>query len=67
MPKILTTDWAVLLALAPGQLIGECDRCEQTIKFAHVVVATGPPKGKAAIAFAYKANSEKNGPFCLKV
>ena len=44
-----------------------CDSGEIVIKFAHVVAATGHPKGDAATELAKRVNSEMDGKACMEV
>ena len=44
-----------------------CDDGEMVIKFAHVVAATGHPKGDAATLLANRVNEEMNGTACMEV
>ena len=44
-----------------------CDSGETVIKFAHVVAASGHPKGDAAAALAAAINEEMEGKACMEV
>lgn len=44
-----------------------CDAGERVIRFAHVVVAQGHPKGEAAEELAKLVNAEFDGRFCMQV
>ncbi len=44
-----------------------CDDGEMVIKFAHVVAATGHPKGDAATLLAERVNQEMDGKACMEV
>lgn len=44
-----------------------CDAGERTIRFAHVVVADGHPKGEAAAELARIVNMEFDGRYCMIV
>ena len=57
---------ASVLALS-GPAFADCDRGETTIRFAHVVSASGHPKGEAATLFAERVNDEMNGRVCVEV
>jgi C4-dicarboxylate-binding protein DctP len=50
-----------------GGAWAQCDSGETVIKFAHVVTATGHPKGEAASAFADRVNEEMDGAVCVEV
>jgi C4-dicarboxylate-binding protein DctP len=62
---------ALSLSVATVGLTGgawaQCDSGETVIKFAHVVTATGHPKGEAAAAFAERVNNEMDGAVCVEV
>ena len=59
---------AALLAGAAGASASTgCDSGEIVIKFAHVVAATGHPKGDAATELAKRVNSEMDGKACMEV
>lgn len=44
-----------------------CESGEIVVKFAHVVAATGSPKGETATALAKRVNDEMNGTLCMEV
>ena len=44
-----------------------CDSGETVVKFAHVVAASGHPKGDAANALAERVNKEMDGKLCMEV
>ena len=44
-----------------------CDAGERVIRFSHVVVAKGHPKGEAAADLAAAVNAEMNGRYCMTV
>ena len=50
-----------------GAAFASCDSGETTIRFSHVVAASGHPKGEAATLFADRVNSEMNGRMCVEV
>ena len=53
----------------PSAASGEngCDPGERVLRFSHVVVAKGHPKGEAATAFASEINERFNGRMCMIV
>ena len=55
------------MALGTQAAMAQCDDGEMVIKFAHVVAATGHPKGDAANLFAQRVNDEMNGIACMEV
>tara|TARA_R110002124_G_scaffold63350_3_gene172871 strand:- start:5264 stop:6265 length:1002 start_codon:yes stop_codon:yes gene_type:complete len=55
------------MALGTQAAMAQCDDGEMVIKFAHVVAATGHPKGDAANLFAERVNAEMNGVACMEV
>jgi C4-dicarboxylate-binding protein DctP len=55
------------MALGTQSAMAQCDDGEIVIKFAHVVAATGHPKGDAANLFAQRVNDEMNGVACMEV
>jgi C4-dicarboxylate-binding protein DctP len=61
----------ILAALASTVLAGpafaQCDPGEEVVKFAHVVAATGHPKGEAATDLANRVNEQLNGKMCVQV
>ncbi len=50
-----------------GAALADCDSGETTIRFSHVVSATGHPKGEAATLFAERVNAEMDGRMCVEV
>ena len=50
-----------------GAAIAACDSGETTIRFSHVVSASGHPKGEAATLFAERVNAEMDGRVCVEV
>ncbi len=57
---------ASVIALS-GAAYAACDSGETTIRFSHVVSATGHPKGEAATLFAERVNAEMDGRVCVEV
>ncbi|WP_338721760.1 DctP family TRAP transporter solute-binding subunit [Devosia sp. XK-2] len=55
------------MAMGTQSAMAQCDDGEIVIKFAHVVAATGHPKGDAANLFAQRVNDEMNGTACMEV
>ncbi|WP_224705168.1 DctP family TRAP transporter solute-binding subunit [Devosia aquimaris] len=55
------------MAMGTQSAMAQCDDGEIVIKFAHVVAATGHPKGDAANLFAQRVNDEMNGIACMEV
>jgi len=55
------------MALGTQAAMAQCDDGEMVIKFAHVVAATGHPKGDAANLLAQRVNDEMNGIACMEV
>jgi len=68
MKTILATALTLgAMALGTQTAMAACDDGEMVIKFAHVVAATGHPKGDAATMFADRVNEEMNGVACMEV
>lgn len=68
MKSILATALALgAMTLGTQTAMAQCDDGEMVIKFAHVVAATGHPKGDAANLFAQRVNDEMNGVACMEV
>ncbi|MCG6882213.1 MAG: DctP family TRAP transporter solute-binding subunit [Silicimonas sp.] len=66
--KFLTTALtAVALSATATAGFASCEDGEIVVKFAHVVNATGHPKGIAADEFAARVNDEMNGKMCVEV
>ena len=63
---VLATAFAAPPASAQTGPLG-CDAGEIKIRFSHVVVAEGHPKGEAAMALAEAVNSELDGRACMEV
>lgn len=58
---------ASLLTTTAATSYANCDDGEMVIKFAHVVAATGHPKGDAATMLAERVNDEMQGKACMEV
>lgn len=58
---------AAALAGASSTGVLGCDPGERVLRFAHVVVEKGHPKGEAAAEFAAEINRRFNGRMCMKV
>lgn len=65
VPAMAQNSRMAVVAPAQGEL--GCDSGELQIRFSHVVVETGHPKGEAAAALAEAVNREMNGQACLIV
>ena len=63
----LAVSLAASTALAQGTGTAGCDSGEQVVKFAHVVAASGHPKGDAAQALADRVNKDMDGTMCMEV
>ena len=63
----LAVSFAASTAFAQGTGPQGCDDGEQVVKFAHVVAASGHPKGDAANALAERVNTEMDGTMCMEV
>ncbi|GAB4372593.1 MAG: DctP family TRAP transporter solute-binding subunit [Kiloniellaceae bacterium] len=58
---------ALTVSLSATSASASCESGEIVVKFAHVVAATGSPKGETATALAERVNSEMNGTMCMEV
>jgi C4-dicarboxylate-binding protein DctP len=58
---------ALTVSLSTSAAFASCESGEIVVKFAHVVAATGSPKGETATALAERVNSQMNGKLCLEV
>ena len=66
--KFLTTAIAAAaLSVGATSAFAACEDGEIAVKFAHVVNATGHPKGIAADLLAQRVNDEMNGKMCMEV
>ena len=66
MKRLLMATAAVAL-LATSPALADCGDGEMVIKFAHVVTATGHPKGEFAEDLAKAVNEEMDGTACMVV
>ena len=58
---------AALTVTMTSAAFASCESGEIVVKFAHVVAATGSPKGETATALAERVNSAMNGKMCMEV
>ena len=58
---------ALIAGASSASAAAGCDDGEMVIKFAHVVAATGHPKGDAATLLAERVNQEMDGKACMEV
>ncbi|HEY9057687.1 MAG TPA: DctP family TRAP transporter solute-binding subunit [Aurantimonas sp.] len=58
---------ALIASASSASAQAGCDDGEMVIKFAHVVAATGHPKGDAATLLAERVNQEMDGKACMEV
>ncbi|WP_206453958.1 DctP family TRAP transporter solute-binding subunit [Aurantimonas marina] len=58
---------ALIAGVSSASAAAGCDDGEMVIKFAHVVAATGHPKGDAATLLAERVNQEMDGKACMEV
>ncbi len=67
MKHFTTAVAAAALSLGATGALASCEDGEIVVKFAHVVNATGHPKGVAADTLAGRINEEMNGTMCMEV
>ena len=67
MKYFTTAVAAAALSLGATGAFASCEDGEIVVKFAHVVNATGHPKGVAADTLAGRVNDEMNGTMCMEV
>ncbi|AZQ66917.1 DctP family TRAP transporter solute-binding subunit [Silicimonas algicola] len=67
MKNFTTAVAAATLSLGATGAFASCEDGEIVVKFAHVVNATGHPKGVAADTLAGRVNDEMNGTMCMEV
>src|SRR5690606_7455344 len=58
---------ALTVSLGTSAAFASCESGEIVVKFAHVVAATGSPKGETATALAARVNDQMNGKLCMEV
>ncbi len=67
LPDIAAAQSGTMAVATPPQGENGCDPGETQIRFSHVVVETGHPKGEAATALATAVNAGLNGQACMIV